>query len=65
MPAVADGALLVEPEMIACIEEIAAGAGVAPAAFWSSFAGLVAQFEGRNQVAAGESSVTLPYPLSL
>eukprot|EP01052_Picozoa_sp_SAG31_P004283 SAG31_NODE_176_length_21334_cov_12.211067_12_plen_190_part_00 len=47
--AVADGALLVAPELHQAIAQIADGAGVEPVTFWRSLARIVERFEGRNK----------------
>ena len=47
---VAEGALHVDESLVAVVEEIAAGSGVDPAAFWAATADLISEFAPRNRV---------------
>ena len=49
---VADGQLLVEPELFGVVEEIAATAGLEVGKFWKSMQELIAEFAPQNKVRA-------------
>jgi hypothetical protein len=51
---VADGKLLVEPDVFVVVEEIATTAGVDLRGFWQSLHALIHEFAPRNKVSCGD-----------